>query len=79
MDEELVMTFYPESAGQCLSIQTEISDKWCPSGVSTGTSVTSSSMILTVGSSALSASLQITPSYVVQSICPRDGMPSTET
>jgi len=28
---------YPESGGQWLNVQMDIGDKWCPSGVSTGT------------------------------------------
>lgn len=39
MDEELCVRLYLESdghGGQWLYVQ-EISDKWCPSGISTGT------------------------------------------
>ena len=38
VDEELAGWSHPESSGQGLSVQTEISDEWCPSGVRTGTS-----------------------------------------
>ena len=37
-DEELVGWSHPEGSGQRLNVQMEISDKWCPSGVCTGTS-----------------------------------------
>jgi len=39
MVEELVVRSYPESGGQWLNVQMEISNKWCPSWVSTGTDV----------------------------------------
>jgi len=39
MDEELVMRLYLENGVQWLSVCMEISDKWCPSKVSTGASV----------------------------------------
>lgn len=35
MDEELARS-YPESGGQWLNVQTEISDQWCPLSASTG-------------------------------------------
>jgi len=35
---ELVVRSYPESSGQRLNVQMEISGKWYPSGVSNGTS-----------------------------------------
>jgi len=38
MDEKLVSRLYPESGGQWLNVQMDISDVCCPSGVSTGTS-----------------------------------------
>ena len=38
MDEELAGWWHSEGSGQRLNIQTEISDKWCPSEVFTGTS-----------------------------------------
>ena len=36
MDKELAAGSSPESSGQWLSIWMEISDEWCPSGVSSG-------------------------------------------
>ena len=36
--EELVGRLHPEGSGQSLQVQMEICDKWCPSGVCTGTS-----------------------------------------
>ena len=36
VDEEVVVRSYPESGGQWLSVWMEISDEWCPSGVSFG-------------------------------------------
>jgi len=36
MDEELVARSYSDG-GQCFNVQMEISDKWYPSGVVTGT------------------------------------------
>ena len=38
MDEELTVRSYPQSGGQWLNIQVEISDEWCPSLVIAGTS-----------------------------------------
>jgi len=38
MDEELVSILYLESSGQWLSVQMEMSEKWYPTEVSTGTS-----------------------------------------
>ena len=35
MDEELVARLYPESGGQWLNVQMEISDDWYPLGIST--------------------------------------------
>ena len=37
MANELVASSQPEGSGQWLNIQTDASDKWCPSGVRTGT------------------------------------------
>lgn len=37
MDEELVVRLYLENDGRWLNVQVEISDKWCTSGVETGT------------------------------------------
>ena len=37
MDEELVAGLYPERDGQWISVQMEICDELCPSGVSTET------------------------------------------
>lgn len=37
IDKEMTARSYPESGGQRLSIQMEISDEWFHSGVSTGT------------------------------------------
>jgi len=37
MVKELVGWSHPEDSGQWLDVQMEISDKWCPSGVRTGT------------------------------------------
>jgi len=37
MDEELAAGLSPESDGQCLNVWSEISDEWCPPGVSAGT------------------------------------------
>ena len=37
MDEELVVRSCPERGGQLFNVQMNISDKWCPSGVCTGT------------------------------------------
>ena len=63
MGEELVARSYPESGGQWLTVQMEISDKWFPSGVSTETGVVLifSPVTLTGGLSAPSASLQMAP------------------
>ena len=36
--KELVGWSHPEGSGQQLDVQMENSDKWCPSGVCTGTS-----------------------------------------
>lgn len=56
MDEELFARLYPKSGGQWLNIWVEISDRWCSSGVSTGTDAfISSSMTLTEGLNAPSA------------------------
>ena len=38
MDEELAMRSYPGRGGQWLSVQVEVGDEQCPSGVSAGTS-----------------------------------------
>ena len=38
VDMERVARLYPESCGQWLDVWMEISDKWCPSGVSIETS-----------------------------------------
>lgn len=37
MDEELVAKSYPESGGQWLSVQMDISGEWWPSSICTGT------------------------------------------
>jgi len=37
LDEELAGWSHPEGSGQWLGVQTEISEKWCPSGVCIGT------------------------------------------
>ena len=37
MDKELVGSSQPEGSGQWLNVQTDAGDKWCPSGVHTGT------------------------------------------
>ena len=55
-----------KSCGQQLAVQVETSDKWCSSGVSIWTdSFTSLLATWTVGLSAPSASLPVTPSYVM--------------
>jgi len=38
LSEELAGWLHPEGSGQQLDVQMEISDKWCRSGVCTGTS-----------------------------------------
>lgn len=38
INKKLVARLYSESDGQCLDVWMENGDKWCPSGVSTGTS-----------------------------------------
>jgi len=67
VDKELLARAYPETSGQWRNVWMEISDTWCLSGVCTGTSALESSVILTVRLSTPSASLQMTPSCVVQS------------
>jgi len=37
MEHILVQRMYTENGGQWLNVRIEISDEWCPSGVSTGT------------------------------------------
>ena len=37
MDKELVGRLHPEGSGQQLDVQMAAGDKWCPSGVCTGT------------------------------------------
>ena len=78
MDEEQVARSYPESGGQCLD-----GDQWQVVPLKgqhwNQCFLTSSSVTLTVGSSAPSASLQMTPSCVVQLTRQRDRMPSRRT
>ena len=66
MERELVTRSYSESGGQCLSVRMQISDQWCPTGGDPqcwdSYSVLFLSLILTVGLSASSAVLQMTPS-----------------
>jgi len=39
VDKELVRRSQPEGSGQRLDVHMDGNDKWCPSGVRTGTSV----------------------------------------
>lgn len=54
-----------ESCAQCLHIQLEISNEWCPSG-SDCCSLMSMSMTQTVRLSTASTNVQTTPSQLVQ-------------
>jgi len=66
MNEELAARPSPKSCGQWLNIWMEIGDQWCPTGGDPqcwdSYSVLFLSLILTVGLSASSAVLQMTPS-----------------
>ena len=81
MDKELAAGLRPESSGQKLNVWMEIGDKWRPTGVSAGTDtlLRSSSVTLTVGSSAPSASLLMTPNCGVPLTHQRDEMLSSGT
>ena len=73
MDEELAAGSSPESGGQWLSVRMDISDEWCPVGVSAETdTLISSTVTLAVGSRAPSASLWIITSCRVHSTHQRD-------
>ena len=78
-DEDLVVRLYPESGDQWLNVWMEICDKWCPSGVSALMLFNIFINDINSGSSALSASLQMTPSCVVQLTRLRDRIPYRET
>ena len=77
VDKELVERLYPEGSGQQPNVQMEAGDKWCSSGVHMGPLHIYINDI--VGWSAPSASLQMTPRWVVQLTRLRDGMPSRGT
>lgn len=78
MGKELAGWSHSKSCGQRLNVQVETSNEQCSSGVGIGTGalLTSLSVTWTVGSSAPSACLPMTPSCVVLSTCWREGMPS---
>ena len=68
VDKELAGWSHSKSCGQRLNVQVETSDTVVSSGVSTGTSTVQHlcQVTWTVGLSAPSASLPMTPSCVVQ-------------
>ena len=76
MDKELVGRSQSES-GQWLYVQVEVDNKKCPPNIHLGTStLTSFSVTWMVGSSA---TLLMTPGWVVQLIQQKGGMPSRGT
>lgn len=77
MDETLIARLYSESGGQWFSVQMEISG--VPQGSALGLMFFNrSSVTLSVGLSALPASLQAISSCVVMLTQVRNGMPSKE-